>query len=96
MAGPTRLSDAEIEQGLAGLDGWSREGDEIVREFQLRDFVAAMGLITQVGILAERKNHHPTITNTWNRVRIALSTHDVGGISNFDLELAGEINERAN
>ena len=54
-----------------------------------------MGLITQVGILAERKNHHPTITNTWNRVRIALSTHDVDGISDFDLELAGEINERA-
>ena len=92
---PTKLSDAEIDQALAGLQGWSREGDEIVRELQLVDFVAAIGLITQIGILAERMNHHPTLTNTWNRVRIALSTHDVGGISDFDMKLAGEINERA-
>ena len=92
---PTKLSDTEIEQALSGLEGWSREGDEIVRELELADFVAAMGLITQIGILAERMNHHPTLTNTWNRVRIALSTHDVGGISDFDVRLAGEINERA-
>ncbi|MCY4616198.1 MAG: 4a-hydroxytetrahydrobiopterin dehydratase [Chloroflexota bacterium] len=89
-----KLNDAEIEEALAGLDGWSREGDEIVREVQLADFVAAMGLITQVGILAERMNHHPTLTNTWNRVHIALSTHDVGGISDYDMRLAAEINER--
>ena len=92
---PTKLSDAAIDEALAGLDGWSRDGDEIVRELQLADFVAAMGLITQIGILAERMNHHPTLTNTWNRVRIALSTHDVGGISDFDVGLAAEINERA-
>ena len=92
---PMKLSDAEIDEALAGLEGWSRDGDEIVRELQLADFVAAMGLITQIGILAERMNHHPTLTNTWNRVRIALSTHDVGGISDFDVRLAGEINERA-
>ena len=92
---PTKLSDAAIDEALAGLDGWSRDGDEIVRELQLADFVAAMGLITQIGILAERMNHHPTLTNTWNRVRIALSTHDVGGISDFDVRLAAEINERA-
>lgn len=89
-----KLNDAEIEAALAGLEGWSREGDEIVREVQLADFVAAMGLITQVGILAERMNHHPTLTNTWNRVRIALSTHDVDGISDYDMRLAAEINER--
>ncbi len=92
---PTKLSDAEIDEALAGLEGWSRDGDEIVRELQLADFVAAMGLITQIGILAERMNHHPTLTNTYNRVRIALSTHDVGGISDFDMRLAAEINERA-
>ena len=89
-----KLSDTEIEEALVGLDGWSREGDEIVREVQLADFVAAMGLITQIGILAERMNHHPTLTNTWNRVGIALSTHDVGGISDYDMRLAGEISER--
>ena len=92
---PTKLSDAEIAQALAGLAGWRREGDEIVREFQLADFVAALGLITQIGVLAERMDHHPTLTNTYNRVRVALSTHDLGGISDYDVRLAGEINERA-
>lgn len=92
---PTKLSDAQVDEALSGLEGWSRDGDAIVRELQLADFVAAMGLITQIGILAERLDHHPTLTNTWNRLRIALSTHDVGGISDFDVQLAGEINERA-
>ncbi len=91
----TTLSDTEIEEALAGLEGWTREGDEIVREFVLDDFVAAMGLITQVGVLAERANHHPTLTNTWNRVHIALSSHDAGGITDRDVKLAAEINERA-
>ncbi len=90
-----RLIDSEIEQALAGLEGWRREGDELVRDFVLRDFVAALGFITQVGALAERANHHPTLTNTYNRVRVALSTHDEGGITERDTALAGEINERS-
>ena len=91
----TKLSDGEIEQALAGLEGWAREGDEIVREFRFADFVAALGFIAQVGVLAERANHHPTLTNTYNRVRIALNTHDAGGITQRDFDLAREINERA-
>lgn len=90
-----RLSDSEIEQALAGLEGWRREGGELVRDFVLRDFVASLGFIAQVGALAERANHHPTLTNTYNRVRVALSTHDEGGITERDVTLAGEINERA-
>ena len=91
----TRLSDSEIERALADLEGWAREGDEIVREFSFADFVAAMGFIAQVGVLAERANHHPTLTNTYNRVRIALNTHDAGGITQRDVELAAEISQRA-
>jgi 4a-hydroxytetrahydrobiopterin dehydratase len=90
-----RLSDAEIEQALGGLEGWRREGDELVRDFALADFVAALGFIAQVGALAERVNHHPTLTNTYNRVRIALATHDAGGITAKDVDLAREIGERA-
>ena len=90
----TKLSDEAIAEQLAGLEGWTRDGGEIVREVALADFVAAMGLIAQIGILAERMNHHPTLTNTWNRVRIALSTHDVGGVSDYDFRLAREIEER--
>ena len=79
---------------LTDLDGWRYEDGEIVREFQLPDFVAATGFMAQICVLAERMNHHPTITNTYNRVGIALSTHDVDGISDFDFKLAVEINDR--
>lgn len=89
-----RLTDTEVERARADLPGWRREGDELIRDVVLRDFVEAMGFITQVGVLAERANHHPTITNTYNRVRVALSTHDEGGITARDLDLAREINER--
>ncbi len=90
-----KLSDAEIEQALSDLEGWNRRDDEIVRDFQFRDFVAAMGFIAQVGLLAERANHHPNLSNVYNRVTIALSTHDEGGITERDIKLATEINERA-
>lgn len=90
-----KLSDAEIERALSDLEGWSRHDDEIVREFQFRDFVEAMGFIAQVGVLAERANHHPNLSNVYNRVTIALSTHDEGGVTERDVALATEISERA-
>ncbi|MEX2445983.1 MAG: 4a-hydroxytetrahydrobiopterin dehydratase [Dehalococcoidia bacterium] len=92
---PERLTDTQIEEGLRGLDGWTREGDAIARQFEFADFVAALGFIAQVGVLAERANHHPELTNVYNRVRISLSTHDAGGITQRDLDLAREVSERA-
>lgn len=89
-----RLTDDEINRTLAGLEGWRREGDALARDFVLRDFVAALGFIVEVGALAERANHHPTITNTYNRVRLELSTHDEGGITERDVDLAREVNAR--
>ena len=89
-----RLTDAEIEAALAGLPGWRREGDRIVRDFQFADFVAALGFIAQVGALAERADHHPELTNVYSRVSIALTTHDAGGITPMDTALAAEINAR--
>lgn len=89
-----KLSDTEVEQALAGLDGWRRDGDTITRDFQFRDFVEAMGFIAQVGLLAERANHHPNLSNVYNRVTIALSTHDEGGVTERDVSLATEINGR--
>ena len=89
-----KLSDAEIEHALSDLEGWNRREDEIVRDFQFRDFVAAMGFIAQVGLLAERADHHPNLSNVYNRVTIALSSHDEGGITERDIKLATEINER--
>ena len=89
------LDDAEIAHRLDSLPGWRREGESIVREYELGDFVAALGLIAQVGALAERANHHPTLTNTYNRVRVELSTHDAGGITERARALARAIEERA-
>ena len=89
-----KLSDVEIAQALTTLDGWSHEGNQIVREFQFADFVEALGFITQVGVLAERANHHPTITNTYNRVAIALWSHDSDGVTERDVALATEISAR--
>jgi len=90
-----RLSDGAIVEALAHLEGWRREDDALVREFVLPDFVAALGLMAQVGVLAERANHHPSMANIYNRVRIALSTHDEGGITERDVALAREITDRA-
>lgn len=90
-----RLTDDQIRDGLAALPGWQRDGDAIAREFTFDDFVGAMGFIVQVGVLAERANHHPNLNNVYNRVRIALSTHDAGGVTRKDLDLAKEISARA-
>lgn len=89
-----RLTDNEIAAALVGLPGWRREGDRIVRDLQFADFVAALGFIAQLGALAERANHHPELTNVYDKVTVALSTHDAGGITGMDTALAAEINAR--
>ncbi len=85
------LSDDDIEQGLAALPDWQREGDGIERRFSFDDFVAAFGFMASVALLAERANHHPEWSNIYNRVHIRLTTHDAAGITRRDLDLAGEI-----
>ncbi len=85
------LSDTDIEQGLATLPDWQREGDGIERRFSFDGFVEAFGFMASVALLAERANHHPEWSNVYNRVHIRLTTHDAGGISRRDLDLAREI-----
>lgn len=91
MAGRERLSDQGVEQALGGLDHWRREGDQIVREFEFRDFVEAFGFLARVAVLQERADHHAETWGVYNRVRLALSTHDAGGITQKDIDLAREI-----
>lgn len=86
------LSDAEIDAGLQSLDGWSREGNAIRRQLQFGSFREAISFIVRIAFEAEQRDHHPELTNVYNRVTIALSTHDAGGVTEKDFELARAIN----
>jgi 4a-hydroxytetrahydrobiopterin dehydratase len=87
------LSDAEIEQRLEGSQ-WRREGDTIVRDYSLADFVAAIELVDRVADEAEAANHHPDIlVHGWNNVRLTLSTHSAGGLTDADFALAERIDQ---
>jgi 4a-hydroxytetrahydrobiopterin dehydratase len=91
---PTRLTDAE-RAGLAGkLPGWSPvSGKEAIeRNLRFRDFSEAWAFMNRVALLAESQNHHPDWSNVYNRVRIELSTHDAGGLTENDVKLAQAIN----
>ena len=90
----SRLTDAERTSLTKTLPGWSLvEGHEaIARNFQFRDFNEAWGFMNRVALLAESQNHHPEWSNVWNRVRIELSTHDAGGLTDNDVKLARAIN----
>ena len=87
----SRLSEEEIEQRLAD-SGWARKGEAIEREWKLADFAAAIAFVNRVAELAERANHHPDIlVHGWNKVRLELSTHSQGGLTEADFALAAEI-----
>ena len=90
-----KLSGDEVQQGLSKLDGWDREGDEIVKEFGFDGFGDAIAFVVRLGFRAEKANHHPDIDVRYNRVRVALSTHSEGGITDKDLALAGEADTAA-
>lgn len=87
------LSDAEIEQRLGQTD-WRREGDEIVRDWKLEDFAAALAFVDQVGEIAEEANHHPDIlVHGYNQVRLSLTNHARGGLTATDFDLAARFDE---
>jgi 4a-hydroxytetrahydrobiopterin dehydratase len=89
----TLLSDAEIDGRLADADGWEREGSSIAREWTFADFAEAIAFVNRVAELAEAANHHPDILlHGWNKVRLTLSTHSQGGLTDADFDLAGQIN----
>jgi 4a-hydroxytetrahydrobiopterin dehydratase len=84
------LSDEAVDDGLASLQ-WQREGDELVREVTRKDFTGAMQFVNAVADLAEAANHHPDIAISWNKVTLRLTSHDAGGLTQSDLDLAAEI-----
>jgi len=85
------LSDAELAEALAGLPGWAREGDVIAKTYERPTFPAAIAFVTEIADRAEAANHHPDLDIRYRKVRVALSTHDEGGITEKDVALASEI-----
>jgi 4a-hydroxytetrahydrobiopterin dehydratase len=88
----TKLDSDAIKQRLAALPGWQIEAGELVRTFAFKDFVAALGFVNRVGQAAESASHHPDIDIRYNRVRLALVTHDAGGLTEKDFQLASQAN----
>jgi 4a-hydroxytetrahydrobiopterin dehydratase len=89
------LSDTEVQQALQRLPGWRKNGSAIERKFQFPDFVKAMDFVNQIAEAAEAVNHHPDIHISYNKVTLALISHDSGGITQRDIRMAGKINELA-
>ncbi len=86
------LTESDVDAALDEQHlSWSREGDVLVTTVKLHDFAAALAFVNIVGAAAEAANHHPDIDIRWNSVRLALTTHDSGGITLLDLALAGAI-----
>jgi 4a-hydroxytetrahydrobiopterin dehydratase len=86
------LQDSEIATRLAQLDGWTRDGDAIVRERELADFAAALAWVNEVGREAEAADHHPDILiHGWNKVRLSVTNHSAGGLTQADFDLAATI-----
>ena len=86
-----RLSDQEIDERLAELDGWEREGDAIARTFKLDDFKGSVDFVNRLTPAAEEMNHHPDLAISWNEVTVTITTHSEGGLTANDFELARRI-----
>lgn len=93
-----RFSQNEIDAALTELNKntdqpWVIKEEKLYKAFKFADFIAAFGFMTKVAMLAEKANHHPEWFNVYNRVEISLTTHDAGGISTRDFELAQEVSK---
>jgi 4a-hydroxytetrahydrobiopterin dehydratase len=87
------LADDRITERLAALPGWERSGDEIVKTFELPSFREAIAFVTRVADRAEAADHHPDLDVRWRTVHVTLSTHDAGGVTTKDLDLARQIDD---
>jgi 4a-hydroxytetrahydrobiopterin dehydratase len=89
------LTDAEVRNALNSLPGWKQNGKQIERVFEFPDFVAAMKFVNRIADAAEAAQHHPDITINYNKVKLALISHDSGGVTQRDVKMAGTINQVA-
>jgi len=83
-----KLSPQQLKEALAGLPGWSIQSEKLHREYRFPDFVHAFGFMATAAIAIEKMNHHPEWFNVYSRVTVDLTTHDAGGITQKDVDLA--------
>ncbi len=95
MARPRKLTESEIQSALESLAGWRLKEGKLHREYTFTDFAHAFGFMAAAAVMAEGLNHHPEWCNVWNRVSIDLTTHDAGGITELDVQLAAKMEEIA-
>ena len=91
----TKATESEIQKVLAELESWTIKDGKLHREYRFRDFIQAFGFMSQVALLAERAAHHPEWFNVYNRVVVDLTTHEAGGITQKDFDLAREMEATA-
>ncbi len=91
---PAKLSQAALKSNLRSLRGWSYDGQRAIQKrFKFKDHVTAMGFVNRVALVAEALNHHPELKIVYSTVDIALSTHDAGGVTRKDVDLARKIEQ---
>jgi 4a-hydroxytetrahydrobiopterin dehydratase len=90
-----KLSVDAIKVGLGELEGWTLLDEKLHREFRFNSFVVAFGFMTSAAIEAEKMDHHPEWFNVYNKVSVDLTTHDAGGITELDFQLAKKMNQLA-
>jgi 4a-hydroxytetrahydrobiopterin dehydratase len=88
-----KLSGEEIESALAGLEDWEAENDNLKKHFEFENFAEALAFVNKVGAISEERDHHPDILLGWGYADFFITTHDAGGITARDFELAKEIDE---
>ena len=89
---PYLLQDKELKELIAKIPGWEIKSEYLKREFDFQNFIEAFSFMTKIALICEKYNHHPNWKNIYSKVIIKLSTHDLGGITNLDENLASEIN----
>ncbi len=87
---PTELSDTARNQAMAEIDGWAYDADAkaINKTFSFKDFSEAWGFMNRAALLAEKMDHHPEWFNVYNRVEVKMTTHDAGGVTELDIQMA--------
>jgi 4a-hydroxytetrahydrobiopterin dehydratase len=85
---PNKLSNEQRDAAVKRLKGWSLSGETIVKTFTFTDFSEAFGFMARAALAAEKLDHHPDWSNSWNKVAVTLSTHSAGGVTELDVKLA--------